>query len=100
VYKQRNEIEMMFGSYKTFMKGDVTYMQNRHVLEGWFFANFLVMMAYYKLYDKLRESKLLGKHSPKDMIEMSKTVYKLRIGETGTLRKLPPGSESCSPKPE
>jgi IS4 transposase len=79
-YRQRNEIEMMFDSYKNFMKGDVTYMQNRHVLEGWLFANFLAMMAYYKLYDKLRESKLLGKYSPKDMIEMSKTVYKLKIG--------------------
>jgi transposase len=62
-YKQRNEIEMMFDSYKTFMKGDVTYTRNRHVLEGWLFANFIAMMAYYKLYDKLRESKLLGKTS-------------------------------------
>jgi hypothetical protein len=47
-YKQRNEIEMMFDSYKNFMKGDVTYMQNRHVLEGWLFTNFLAMTAYYK----------------------------------------------------
>jgi hypothetical protein len=31
---------MMFGSYKNFMKRDVTYMQNRHMLEGWLFANF------------------------------------------------------------
>jgi IS4 transposase len=40
-YKQRNEIEMMFDSYKTFMKADVTYMQDRHVLEGWLFVNFI-----------------------------------------------------------
>jgi hypothetical protein len=79
-YRQRNEIEMMFDSYKTFMKGDVTYTRNRHVLEEWLFANFMAMMAYYKLYDKLRESKPLGKYWPKDIIEMSKTVYKLKIG--------------------
>jgi transposase len=48
-YKQRNEIEMMFDSYKTFMRADAMYMQNRHVLEGWLFANFLAMLAYYKL---------------------------------------------------
>jgi hypothetical protein len=79
-YKQRNEIEVMFDSYKNFMKGDAAYMQNRHMLEGWLFTNFLAMTAWYKLYDKLREAKLLGKYSPKDMIEMGKTVYKLRIG--------------------
>jgi hypothetical protein len=87
-YKRRNEIEMMFDSYKNFMKGDVTYMQNRYVLEGWLFANFLAMMAWYKLYDKLREAKLLGNYSPKDMIEMSKTVYKLRIGGTWRLAEV------------
>jgi hypothetical protein len=58
----------------------MTYMQNRHVLEGWFFANVLAMMACCKLYDKPGEAKLLGKYSSKDIIEMSKTVYKLRIG--------------------
>jgi hypothetical protein len=55
-YKRRNEIEieieMMFDSYKTFMKGDVTYTRNRHVLEGWLFTNFIAMMAYYKLFAK------------------------------------------------
>jgi hypothetical protein len=87
-YKQRNEIEVMFDSYKNFMKGGVTYMQNRHVLEGWLFANFPAMMAWCKLYDKLREAKLPGKYSPKDMIEMGKTVYKLRIGGTWRLAEV------------
>ena len=48
-YKQRNEIEMMFDSYKNFLKADRMYMQNRIVLEGWLMANFIVMIAYYKL---------------------------------------------------
>jgi hypothetical protein len=94
-YKQRNEIEMMFGSYKTFMKGDVSYMQNRHVLEGWLFTNFIAMLACYKLYSALRETKLLGKYSPQDIIEMSKTVCQVRpqgtwhlAGVTAKVRKL------------
>ena len=78
-YKQRNEIEVMFDSYKTFMKADVTYMQNRHVLEGWLFANFLAMLAYYKLYDRLRDAKLIAKESPKDIIELAKSVYQIRM---------------------
>lgn len=78
-YKQRNEIEVMFDSYKTFMKADVMYMQNRYVLEGWLFANFLAMLAYYKLYNRLRETELITKNSPKDIIEMAKSVYLFKI---------------------
>ena len=78
-YKQRNEIEVMFDSYKYFLKADRMYMQNRMVLEGWLMANFLAMIAYYKLYQKLREAKQLSKYSPKDIIEISKSVSKIKI---------------------
>jgi hypothetical protein len=78
-YKVRNEVEIMFDSYKNYLKADVTYMQNRHVLEGWLFANFIAMIAYYKLFVRLKEANLLHKHSPKDIIELSKSVTKLKI---------------------
>jgi hypothetical protein len=78
-YKQRNEIEVMFDSYKTCLKADVTYMQNRYVLEGWLFANFIAMIAYYKLYSRLNSALLLAKYSPKDIIEMSKAICKMKI---------------------
>ena len=78
-YKQRNEIEAMFDSYKNFLKADVSYMQNRYVMEGWLFANFFAMIAYYKLYVRLRQAGLLSKYSPKDIIEFSKAIYKMKI---------------------
>ena len=78
-YKQRNEIEVMFDSYKNFMKADRMYMQNRMVLEGWLMANFLAMIAYYKLYRKLREAKKLNNYSPKDIVEISKSISKINI---------------------
>jgi hypothetical protein len=78
-YKQRNEIETMFDSYKTFLRADVMYMQNRHVLEGWLFVNFLSMLGYYKLYDRLRKAGLLSKESPKDIIELAKSIYQVKI---------------------
>jgi transposase len=78
-YKQRNEIEIMFDSYKNFLKADASYMQDRYVLEGWLFANFIAMIAYYKLYSLLRQADLLTKYSPKDIIEISKSIYKLKI---------------------
>ena len=94
-YKQRNETGMLFDSYKNFLKSDVSYTRNRFVLEGWLFTNFIAMIAYYKIYYRLREAELLDKYSPKDIIELSKTVYQMRIrGEwhlsevTVKLRKL------------
>jgi transposase len=78
-YKQRNEIETMFDSYKTFLRADIMYMRNRHVLEGWLFVNFLAMLGYYKLYDRLRKADLILKESPKDNIELAKTIYQVRI---------------------
>jgi len=78
-YKQRNEIEVMFDSYKNYLDADVSYMQNRYVLEGWLFANFIAMIAYYKLYVRLKQGELLSKHSPKDVIELSKAIYKMKI---------------------
>lgn len=78
-YKQRNEIETIFDAYKNFLKADVLYMQNRYVLEGWLTANFIAMIAYHKLYIKLKEANKLSKYSPKDIIELSKSIYKLNI---------------------
>lgn len=78
-YKQRNEIETVFDSYKNFLRADIMYMQNRHVLEGWLTANFIAMIAYHKLYMRLRETKKLSHNSPKDIIELSKSIYKLKI---------------------
>jgi hypothetical protein len=69
----------MFDSNKTFLKADVMYMQDRHVCEGWVFANFIAMIAYYKLYDRLRSASLLKKESPKDIIELAKAVYQMKI---------------------
>jgi hypothetical protein len=48
-------------------------------MEGWLFANFIAMIAYYKLYAKLKQAEMLSKYSPKDIIEFSKAIYKTKI---------------------
>lgn len=75
-YKQRNDVEVMFDSYKNCLDADVSYMQNRYVMEGWLFANFLAMIACYKLY------------SPKDVIELSKAIYKMKIRNVWLLSEI------------
>jgi len=78
-YKQRGEIETLFDSYKNCLHADVSYMQNRYVMEGWLFANFIAMMAYYKLYVRLQQAKRLSNYSPKDIIEQSKAICQMKI---------------------
>ncbi|MDR0709845.1 MAG: hypothetical protein LBF77_07240 [Spirochaetaceae bacterium] len=65
------------------------------MLEGWLFASLIAMITCHKLYNALREAKLPGNRSPKDIIGISKAVYKLRIqgtwhpaGVTAKVRKL------------
>ncbi len=87
-YKQRNDIETMFDSYKNFLKADIMYMQDRNVLEGWLAANFIAMIAYYRLFQRLKEKKLLSKYSPKDIIEIAKSIYKMKISGTWHLSEI------------
>jgi len=75
-YKQRNEIEVMFDSYKNYLHADVSYMRNRYVSEGWLFADFIAMTAYYKLYVRLLQAQLLTKYSPKDIVEPQRLSIK------------------------
>lgn len=87
-YKQRNEIEVMFDAYKNFLKADKTYMQDRYVLEGWLMANFIAMIAYYRLYMLLKDARLLSKYSPKDIVELSKTIYQTKITDKWVLSEI------------
>ncbi len=87
-YKQRNEIETIFDAYKNFLKADLMYMQNRYVLEGWLTANFIAMIAYHKLFIRIKEVKMLNKYSPKDIIELSKSIYKLNINNQWKLSEI------------
>jgi hypothetical protein len=85
IYKKRNEIEVMFDCYKNFMDADTTYMHDRYVLEGWMFGNFLAMIAYYKLFERLRAKGMLSKYSPKDIMEISQSIHQICINGNWSL---------------
>lgn len=87
-YKQRNEIEIVFDAYKNFLGADVMYMQNRYVIEGWLMANFIAMIAYHKLFARMRSFKKLDKYSPKDIIEQSKSIYMLKMNGTWNISEM------------
>ncbi len=70
---------MLFDAYKIFLEADKTYMQSRYFMEGWLIANFIAMVGYYRLYQRLKDAKMLSKYSPKDIMEISKSIYKTKI---------------------
>ena len=70
------------------MDADKTFMQDRYVLEGWLMANFLAMIAYYKLFTRLKKQDLLKKYSPKDIIELSKAIYKVKVNNQWTISEI------------
>jgi hypothetical protein len=69
----------MFDGYKIFLKAEIMYMQDRNALEGWLVANLIAMIAYYRLFTRLKDAKLLNNYSPKDIIEIAKSIYKMKI---------------------
>jgi len=54
-------------------------MRDRNVLEGWLAANFIAMIAYYSLFARLKNAKMLNNFSSKDIIETAKSIYKIKI---------------------
>ena len=59
---------VMFDSYKNCLEWYVLYMHNRYISV----FSLISTMAYYKLYDRLRQAELLSKYSHKDIIKQSK----------------------------
>jgi hypothetical protein len=78
----RNAIKVMFDAYTNFLDADKPYMHDRHVLEGWLMANFIAMTAYYRLRIKLKSANLLKRYFPKDIVEISKAIYKPKVRDT------------------
>jgi len=78
-YKQRREIEQSFDFLKNLLEQDKSYMQNEKSLETWAFINHISMLLCYKVYNILREKKLIEKYSLADFLEHLKYISKVRI---------------------
>ena len=78
----------MFDAYKNFLEADKTYMHDRYVLEGWLMANFIAMIAYYRLFLRIKKAVLISKYSPKDIVEMSKSIYMAKVNNDWKLSEI------------
>lgn len=58
----------MFDAFKNILQADKSYMRNDYSMEGWMFINYLSLIYYYKIYQRLIEKELLSKYTPLDVL--------------------------------
>jgi len=80
LYKQRREIEQAFDFLKNLLEQDKTFMQNEKSLETWAFINHISLILCYKVYNLLRDKKVISKYSVADFLEHLKYISKVKIG--------------------
>jgi len=81
LYKERGEIEQSFDFLKNLLEQDKSYMQDAKSLETWAFINHISLLLSYKIYNLLREKKLLSNFSVADFIAHLKYIFKVKISE-------------------
>lgn len=80
-YKTRAEIETMIDAMKNILELDTSYMQNETALQGWMFISFIALQWYYDIYKYIKDKKLVGKYSPKLLLEHLAEINKIKINK-------------------
>lgn len=89
MYKQRCAVEKAFDAHKNLLHADKMYLQSDEAVFGHIFISFLALYGYCKLQQMLRNSGLLNKVSPMDLLEDFSKVYMVRIGEKEIISEVP-----------
>ena len=90
LYKERANIEQTFDFLKNLLEQDKSYLQSQSAMEGWAFINHVSLLLCYRLYNLLREKKLLSRFSIADLIAHLKYIHKIKISgvwETSEISK-------------
>lgn len=88
-YKSRVGVEVLFDSFKNTMHFDIPYMQDNEALEGWMFINHLALQVHHKIYQLLKEQKLLPKKSIKDFIHYLSDIRIVNINGKWVMETMP-----------
>jgi len=65
---------------KNLLEQDKTFMQNEKSLEAWAFINHISLILCYRVYNLLRDKKVISKYSVADFLEHLKYISKVKIG--------------------
>ena len=78
-FKSRVEIEILFDTFKNILQADRSYMRSDAGLESWIFINYLSIIYYYRIYQRLIAEGLLDKYSVNDVILYLSKIRKVKI---------------------
>lgn len=81
-------IELLFDGVKNILGNDYTYIQNDEALEGWIFINHLALLIHHKIYQLLKEKKIISKYSIRDFIELLADIKRVRINDQWVLEPI------------
>jgi hypothetical protein len=77
MYKEREEFEQHFDTFKSTLHGDLLYLQDAESVFGHLFVSFLSLYGYCALQNMLRKAGILDKVSPFDLLEECSSVYQI-----------------------
>ena len=92
--KSRTEIEQSYDTFKNTIHADRSYMRDDFQLQGWMFVNFIALILHYRIYALLKSHDMLGKYSPKDVMEHLERISMLRIGNEWKMSEIPKKSKT------
>lgn len=80
LYKQRNEVEQAFDSFKNALDWDRSYMQDTDAWRGYYFIAFLSLFAFAGILNQLRAAKIVDKYSVEDVLRYTAKIHVLTDG--------------------
>ncbi|MCL6501000.1 MAG: transposase [Candidatus Pacearchaeota archaeon] len=78
-FKGRVGIEQMVDTLKNTLEADRSYMRSDYSMEGWMFINYLSLVYYYKIYQRLIERDLLSEYSPLDVLLILSKCRRVKV---------------------
>ena len=75
LWKEREEVEIAFDAMKNELDNDKIYLQDDDAVRGYFFISFISLYLYYKVLQILRDKKMIGKVSVKELLFELSRLY-------------------------
>jgi hypothetical protein len=64
-------------------------MRDDFQLQVWMFVNFIALTLHYRIYALLKSHDMLGKYSPKDVMEHLERISTLKTGNEWKISEIP-----------
>ncbi|MGC8804393.1 MAG: hypothetical protein ACP5QD_00435, partial [Candidatus Ratteibacteria bacterium] len=72
-------IEILFDTLKNVLQADRSYMRSNASLEAWIFINYLAIIYYYRIYQRLIKKDILDRYSVSDVILYLSKIRKVKV---------------------